>query len=121
MGDSVDASMSKLKTLDWDQLQGRSEYFEDVIKNVSALHRVLLLDSMLPLEQVQDVFSRIFALLLRKLPSHFENIQPQTKPGRQRILDEVSHLSTALSLLQNINSSTEIAQLESTFLQKFGK
>mgnify|MGYP006077652411 CR=1 FL=1 len=121
LGDSVDASMSKLKTLDWDQLQGRSEYFEDVIKNVSALHRVLLLDSMLPLEQVQDVFSRIFALLLRKLPSHFENIQPQTKPGRQRILDEVSHLSTALSLLQNINSSTEIAQLESTFLQKFGK
>ena len=52
LGDSVDASVCKVKTLDWDKLQGRSEYFEDVIKNVSALHRVLLLDSMLPLEQV---------------------------------------------------------------------
>jgi len=36
------------------------------------------------------VFSRIFALLARRIAAHFEDVMPATATGRQRILDEVS-------------------------------
>jgi len=122
LGDSVEMSVHKLAAVNWDTASDghtQIEYFQDVAKNVAALHRVLLLDSMLPVEQVQDVFSRIFSLILRKLPTHFEDIMPQTKTGRQRIIDEVTHLTAGFALLQSVNSSTEMAQLEDTFRRKF--
>jgi len=122
LGDSIEMSVHKLTAVNWDTASDghtQIEYFQDVAKNVAALHRVLLLDSMLPIEQVQDVFSRIFSLILRKLPTHFEDIMPQTKTGRQRILDEVTHLTAGFALLQSVNSSTEMTQLEETFRRKF--
>ena len=88
VGDFVDSSANRLKAVDWDRFQGQSEYFEEVLKNVSALHRVL--HATLPPEQVQDVFTRIFSLLNRKITTHFEDIMPNTQTGKQRILDEVS-------------------------------
>ena len=42
VGDFVDVSSQKLVVLDWDRFNGQSEYFEEVCRNVSALHRVLL-------------------------------------------------------------------------------
>ena len=119
LGDSIDASAPKLASVNWDTSTGQTEYFEDVSKNVTALHRVLLLDAMLPLEQVQDIFTRIFALLLRKIPSHFDNVSPQTITGKQRILDEVTHLTASFSLLKSVDSSTEMAQLEEALKRKF--
>ena len=50
MGDFVDASSVKLKTVDWDRFQGQCAYFEEVLKNFSALHSVL--QKTLPPEQV---------------------------------------------------------------------
>jgi vacuolar protein sorting-associated protein 54 len=41
VGDFVDASAQKLVVLDWDRFNGQSEYFDEVCRNVSALHRVL--------------------------------------------------------------------------------
>lgn len=117
VGDFVDASAGKLRMVDWDRFQGQSEYFEEVLKNVSALHRVL--SSILPPEQVQDVFSRIFSLLSRKIPSHFEEIMPSTQTGRQRILDEVSHLVMSFSRLKQVDCKTANATLEEAFRKRF--
>ena len=69
--------VTSLKGIDWDRYQGQCEYFLEVERNVSSLHRVLL--TALPQEQVQDVFTRIFALLNRKIVSHFEDIMPSTQ------------------------------------------
>jgi vacuolar protein sorting-associated protein 54 len=119
LGDSIDASVPKLSGLAWDTSVGHVDYFMDLSKNLSALHRVLLLETSMPLEQVQDIFSRIFALIVRKLPAHFEDVMPATKTGRQRIMDEVTHLSAAVSLLQSIKSSSEMALLEEAFRRKY--
>ncbi|KAJ1428222.1 Vps54-like protein-domain-containing protein [Ochromonadaceae sp. CCMP2298] len=118
VGDFVDASSSRLRQVDWDHFQGlQCAYFEEVQRNVTALHRVLL--ATLPPAQVQDVFSRIFALLNRKIPQHFEEVLPGTQAGCQRILDEVTHLVTAFSRLKQIDSSALTEQLEETFRKKF--
>ncbi len=120
LGDSIDMSAPKLNGVNWDvSSPGQIDYFEDLSKNITALHRVLLLDSMLPLEQVQDIFSRIFSLLLRKVPSHFEDVIPHTKTGKQRILDEVTHLSSSFSLLKSVDCVNEMTQLEETFRRKY--
>ena len=118
VGDFVDASASRLRAVDWDHFQGlQCEYFEEVQRNVLALHRVL--QSILPPAQIQDVFSRIFALLNRKIPSHFEEVMPSTQTGRQRILDEITHLVTAFSRIKQIDASALTDTLEETFRKKY--
>ncbi len=120
VSDSMDSAVPKLRSMDWDKTGGeRCEYFELLSKNLEALHRVLITDATLPLEQAQDVFSRVFALLQRKLPKHFEGITPRTKAGRQRVLDEIGHLGNALALLRFLNSSELVKGLEAHFLTKF--
>jgi len=129
LGDTVDLSASKLAGVDWDRFQpggsgaidgGKSEYFEEIIKNVSTLHRVLHTDSLLPAEQLNDVFSRIFQQLSRKIPMHFEQIAPATLTGRQRILDEITHMSSSFSVLRDVDCSAAMAALEGVFRAKFG-
>eukprot|EP01036_Dinobryon_divergens_P022582 gene22582-30847_t len=127
VGDFVDASATKLKLVDWDRSQNtstlngsngnsNSEYFEEVQRNVMALHRVL--QALLPAEQLQDVFFRIFSLLNRKVPQHFEETMPSTPTGRQRITDEVTHLVLALSRLKHVDSAI-LQSLEETFKRKY--
>jgi vacuolar protein sorting-associated protein 54 len=118
VGDFVDASAGRLRQVDWDHFQGlQCEYFEDVQKNVLALHRVL--QTVLPPAQIQDVFSRIFSLLNRKIPAHFEEIMPSTQTGRQRILDEITHLVNAFSRIKSIDATTLTDTLEDTFRKKY--
>jgi vacuolar protein sorting-associated protein 54 len=120
VSDSMDSALPKLKQMDWDNTGGeRCEYFELLSKNLEALHRVLITDSTLPLEQAQDVFSRVFSLLQRKLPKHFEAITPATKAGRQRILDEVGHLGNALALLRFLDSNELVKALDAHFSNKY--
>lgn len=120
VSDSMDSALPRLRTLDWDnETVDKCEYFELLAKNIEALHRVLITDSMLPLEQAQDIFSRVFASLQRKLPKHFETIQPSTRAGRQRILDEVGHLGNALALLRQLDSTALVRSLESQFNERF--
>jgi len=127
VGDFVDGSASKLRAVDWDrclggtsQLNGSNnsncEYFDEVQRNVLALHRVL--QSLLPSEQLQDVFFRIFALLNRKIPQHFEEVMPSTPTGRQRIMDEVTHMVLALSRLKQVDGSS-LQSLEETFKRRY--
>ena len=115
VGDFVDSSSLKLRQIDWDRLSTQCEYFEEVLKNVSALHKVL--GNYLPPDQMLDVFSRIFALLNRKIPEHFEEIFPSTQTGKQRITDEIVHLVTSLSRLKHIDAS--LLTVEETFRKKF--
>uniref|UniRef100_A0A7S3M365 Vacuolar protein sorting-associated protein 54 C-terminal domain-containing protein n=1 Tax=Spumella elongata TaxID=89044 RepID=A0A7S3M365_9STRA len=119
ISDHVDnLAVSTLKMLDWDHFQGlRCEYFEEVQKAVINIHRVL--QTTLPQSQVQDVFSRIFALLNRKIPAHFEEINPNTQTGRQRILDEITHLVTAFSRIKQIDASALTDSLEETFRKRY--
>lgn len=127
VGDFVDQSAIRLRAVDWDlykqdpQASSPScEYFEEIQRTVTALHRVLL--ETLPPEQVQDVFSRIFALLNRRIPMHFEETMPSTPAGKQRILDEVAHLVIAFSRLKQIDqvALTATATLEDSFRRRYG-
>ena len=119
VGDFIEASASKLTQIDWDRTLGPFEYFEEIQKNILALHRVLL--SILPPEQITDIFSRIFALINRKIPAHFDDIMPSTTVGKQRILDEITHLVSALARLK-LMDSTALAlnsSLEDCFRKKY--
>ena len=68
---------------------------------------------------MQDVFSRIFALLNRRIPLHFEDIMPSTQTGRQRILDEVTHLAGAFARLKLVDASAATSALEQTFRRRY--
>jgi vacuolar protein sorting-associated protein 54 len=115
VSDFVDKSAERLPSVDWDRFNGKSEYFEEVNRNVTALHRVLV--AHLPAEHMQDVFNRIFAQLNRKMLVHFDEISPSTQTGRQRITDEVSHLVIELSKLKNINPSSIV--IEESFRKRY--
>jgi vacuolar protein sorting-associated protein 54 len=115
VGDFVDSSAVKLRQIDWDRFSGNCDYFEEVSRNVTAMHRVL--QSYLPPDQMKDVFTRIFILLNSKIPSHFDETLPSTQTGRQRIVDEISHLASNLSRLKFTDSSS--LTIEETFRKKF--
>lgn len=93
------------------------EYFEEMSRNITTLHKVLV--AILPPEQMTDVFFRIFGLLNRRIPVHFEEIDPTTVIGRQRILDEVTHLVSTLSRLKHVDGSVLTEQLEETMRKKY--
>jgi hypothetical protein len=116
VSDFIEASAKRLKSVDWDRLHGPCEYFEEVAHNVSSLHRVLL--TCLPAEQISDIFGRIFALLNRTIPAHFEEVLPNTLAGRQRIMDEISHLLTSFSRLKQVDASV-LHSLEETFKHRY--
>ncbi len=64
---------------------------------------------------IQDVFARIFDLLAHRVTEYLEDAPPpQTTAGRQRRVDEISHLATSLSLLRGVRSEA-LAQLEARF------
>jgi vacuolar protein sorting-associated protein 54 len=142
VADFVDFSSNKLKLFDWDlfsttnnisnynnsnnNIQNNNnqnnsnsscEYFDEIQKNVLALHRVLV--SILPREQIQDVFFRIFTLLSRKIPQHFESIMPTTATGKQRIVDEIVFLINVLNRLKIIDSNVVFSNLEKNFVFKY--
>jgi len=115
VGDFVDVSAQKLVVLDWDRFNGQCEYFDEVCRNVSALHRVLSV--YLPPDQMQDVFDRIFSLLSRKIPSHFNEVMPSTQTGKQRIMDETVHLVHNFSSLKYTNTNN--LTVEDTLRKKY--
>lgn len=116
VGEAVDISSEKrLGSTDWDRFNGQCEYFEEIIRNVTALHRVL--SATLPPEQNQNVFTRIFMHLNRKIPLHFDDIMPTTQTGRQRIMDEVSHLVSSFQRLPQISATS--VTLEETFKKRY--
>lgn len=119
VGDSVDISAQKLRGVDWDRFQGQCEYFDEVSKNVAALHRVLV--EVLPAELIQEIFSRIFNSLARKMPAHFDDIMPSTETGRQRILDEVTHVVSGFSRLKLVDSTGPASLLDDSFRRKYSR
>jgi vacuolar protein sorting-associated protein 54 len=119
VGDSVDSSAQKLRNVDWDRFQGQCEYFDEVGKNVATLHRVLI--EVLPPELMQEVFSRIFNSLSRKMPSHFDDIMPATETGKQRILDEVTHIVSGFSRLKLVDCTGPMSLLDDTFRRRYGR
>jgi vacuolar protein sorting-associated protein 54 len=140
------ASSTKLKTIDWDKgtISGggggsgdggrgpvsssnqqqldmqQCEYFEEIQRNIITLHKVLI--NILPHEQITDIFTRICALLNRKLLSHFDDLaqQPITMTGKQRILDELQYFISSLSRLKAVDSTILTTQLEETLRRKYG-
>jgi len=94
---------------------GASQFVADTIKNAQTMHKVL--SANLPPEQVQEIFSRIFELLNRKLPLYFETVSPATPAGQQRLVDDIQHLTHSLERLRGINAA--VLNLEPHFRQRF--
>jgi hypothetical protein len=115
LGDSMESSYNKLRGVKWDEYAGKCEYFEDIIKNVTALHRILIIDGLLPFEQSQDIFSRVFSMLVRKLQKHFNAVSPTTDRGKEAILKEVTQLGMTLSNLDRINTTKQIDEIQKLF------
>jgi len=55
--------------------------------------------------------------LNRKIPLHFDDIKPNTQTGKQRILDEVTHLVASFQQLSQITATA--VTLEETFRKKY--
>lgn len=123
VSDMIEVSAIKLKSMDWDRVSGHGqaccEYFEEMQKNILTLHKVL--NGILPAEEMQDIFLRIFHLINRKVPAHFEEVMPSSVAGKQRILDDITHLVFSLSKLKHVDTSVLTAQLEDHFRKKFGR
>lgn len=71
----------------------------------------------LPTEQVQEIFSRIFELLNRKVVDHFADCSPATLAGQQRLVDDVQFLAHSLERLRGV--STAGLTLEQAFRRRF--
>jgi len=89
-------------------------FLDGISSNTRKLHHVL--DSLLPPDHLQDVFSRIFAHLDQKIPalfiaaasgtpkagsSHFSF--PSTDDGKRRLLIEVAHTIQTLNSLNGVH------------------
>jgi vacuolar protein sorting-associated protein 54 len=111
------AANTGLRETDWDAMGSAAcRFVEEVIKGASTMHKVLV--GFLPGGQVQDVFGRVFDLLGVRLREYLEGAQPVTNAGRQRLVDEVSHLVTSLSMLRGVNAEV-LTQLEMTIKEKY--
>ena len=89
VSEALDNSAHRLKSVDWGTYTGGCEYFEDMGKNTTALHRVLV--SVLPGSELKDVFSRIIAVINRKVPRHFESVAPTGTVAKRAIVDDVNN------------------------------
>lgn len=78
---------------------------------------LLFVQLYLPPDQMQDVFDRIFSLLSRRIPSHFNEVMPSTQTGKQRIMDETVHLVHNFSSLKHI--STDNLTIEDSLRKKY--
>ncbi|KAM3577725.1 hypothetical protein VYU27_000269 [Nannochloropsis oceanica] len=111
------AANTGLRETDWDAMGSAAcRFVEEVIKGVSTMHKVLV--GFLPAGHVQDVFGRVFDLLGLRLKDYLEEARPMTNAGRQRLVDEVSHLVTSLSMLRGVNAEV-LTQLEMTIKEKY--
>ncbi|EKU21093.1 retrograde transporter [Nannochloropsis gaditana CCMP526] len=111
------AANTGLRETDWDALGSAAcRFVEEVIKGTTTMHRVLY--QILPPTQVQDIFNRVFDLLGHRLKEYLDHARPTTNAGRERLVDEVSHLVTSLSMLRGVNAQA-LAELEGTIREKF--
>lgn len=111
------AANTGLRETDWDALGSAAcRFVEEVIKGTTTMHRVLY--QILPPTQVQDIFNRVFDLLGHRLKEYLDHARPRTNAGRERLVDEVSHLVTSLSMLRGVNAQA-LAELEGTIREKF--
>lgn len=111
------AANTGLRETDWDALGSAAcRFVEEVIKGTTTMHRVLY--QILPPTQIQDIFNRVFDLLGHRLKEYLDHARPRTNAGRERLVDEVSHLVTSLSMLRGVNAQA-LAELEGTIREKF--
>ncbi len=90
-------------------------FLESVISNTKKMHQVL--NVMLPVDLLQDVFSRIFAYLDHKVPSLFKNAvnsekqhasvlkfsMPCTHDGKMQMIKEVELMAKTLNSLSGVH------------------
>ena len=94
---------------------GSSAFVGEAIRNISTMHRVL--SAQLPPEQVQEIFTRIFELLNRKVPEYFAAVEPATPAGQQRVLDDVQFLGHSLERLRGVSAAN--LSIEGHFRKRF--
>ncbi|KAH9126589.1 hypothetical protein LEN26_008869 [Aphanomyces euteiches] len=58
-----------------------------ISQNTVKLYQVL--SPVLPPLQMQVIFSRVFDMLEHKMPACFKAVQPKTKAGKQRLIDDI--------------------------------
>jgi vacuolar protein sorting-associated protein 54 len=116
VSEACDSSAAGLAQIDWSVFTGGADYFDQLGKNASALHRVLC--GILPTEQLTDVFARIVAVINRKVVAHFETVNPASPAARRAIVDDVTNLvDTYFSRIPVVDISTVL--LEEAFRKKY--
>jgi len=114
----LEETSSSLEKFNWDAMNSDPcEFLLSVAKHTASMHKIL--QPLLHPSQLQDVFSRICEVFNRRLPEYFINIRPTSQAGKQRIIDEVSHIEISLRKLAGINS--ENLTLVKTFKDKYGR
>ena len=68
-------------------------------------------------EQVQEIFTRIYAVLNHKVPQYFAEVKPQTPAGEQRVVDDIQYLCNSLERLRGVSAAN--LNFEQHFRERF--
>lgn len=117
IAESLDISAKSLVKTNWDsRTDAKCDFVSDVDKNVSSLHGVLA--KLLPPDQLQEVFTNIFDHLATKIPSLFQNINPEMPQGRKKCRDDLTFLANNVAKLAK-PQSTSLAKLQTFINDKY--
>jgi vacuolar protein sorting-associated protein 54 len=87
-----------------------------VTRNIKSLHKSL--HGLLPASELQDIFTRIFALINTKLPSMYSVAMPKTDDGVRRVCNDIRHALRCLKALEGLRGPGNTLQLN--FHTRFG-
>jgi hypothetical protein len=116
ISDMMERQCATLEGINWDAPAATSKQISQISNGTVTLHKVL--HQVLPPEQLQEVFSRVFDLFCRKLPGYFTKVAPQTDAGNKRIM---SGLQALVSQLQALNGVDGLQLPASQLLDQFSR
>eukprot|EP01134_Creolimax_fragrantissima_P002294 CFRG2294T1 len=88
-----------IKTVQWNSPfdEETSVYMKNIVKEVTKLHRVL--GTVLPNNQLNDIFSTILASMVDKFKLDYQNLNFANKDVQKRLLADVKYFTDQLSML----------------------
>jgi hypothetical protein len=117
-GELMEESYKLVVQIEWDFLPGRdpSKIAVRVVESLAALAKQILI---LPREQVEEVFSRIFGIFARRGLDFFDDVQPATTKGKERLVDDIVYLVDKLKAMQPGADHAPLQELLVKIKQKY--